>query len=120
MPRSFKVCLELERPYRFLYNDIKSAFINMGYRIVEEESDRLVFEKGSKIATYIGLINWNLVYRKVLVEIYRVRRKRTLVYLTYNFSWLTSIPILIRAARNELIDLSEQLGARDIKVLKYR
>jgi len=120
MPRSFKVCFVVEKPYQSLYNDIKKALVKMGYRVVEEGEDCLVFEKGSKIATYIGLTGWNLVYRKVQVEISRVKKRKLLVFLTYNFSWLTNIAILIKAAYGELMDLSQMLGAKSMKVVKFR
>ena len=120
MPRSFKVCFEVEKPYQSLYNDVKKAFIGMGYKVVEEKENYLVFEKGSKIATYIGLTGWNLVYRKVQVEINRVKKRKLLVFLTYNFSWLTNIAILIKAAYGELMDISQALGAKSVRVIKFR
>ncbi|MEM3509574.1 MAG: hypothetical protein QW076_03290 [Candidatus Anstonellales archaeon] len=112
--RSFIVSLSL---HDFGRVDIKSIFEHLNYRLVAEGNDEFIFEKGNKLFTYVGLTNWEYVFRRVVVD---VNRERNELRLIYNFSWLTNIGVLLRAAMPEIIFLKKSLYAVDLNVLKFR
>lgn len=97
---------------------LEKAFQELGYSpIPNEDPNKRFFEKGKKIATYLGLINWNLIYRKVLVELIDNEAK---VLIHYYFSWFTNIGVLVSASGPELKALQSKLGLKSIKVERYR
>jgi len=99
-------------------NEVSNGFQKLGYvPIPTEASNEKCFEKGKKIATILGLINWNLIYRKVVIGLSDDEKK---VLIHYHFSWLTNIGVLIRAAAPELKSLEKMLGIKTSKVERYR
>jgi len=94
---------------RVLRDDLK-------YRFVKNEHNGSWWEKGNKIATFIGLVNWNLLYRKVFVE--EVDRNK--VRFIYHFSWLTNVGVLISAARGELGYLQQVFKVEKMEVERLR
>ncbi|MGC8757923.1 MAG: hypothetical protein ACP5QX_05690 [Caldisericaceae bacterium] len=116
--RNFIVSLNLHKP---VSNDIsgiaKETFVSLGYKLLAQNDEKLVFEKGSKIFTYVGLVNWSLLYRKVDVEISSGKGE---VVLTYCFSWLTNIGVLIKSAMPEIKVIQGKLAADSLKVERFR
>lgn len=104
---------------RKILNITKEVFLNLGYKALFDDLDdeKMIFEKGSKFATYLGLVNWDIVYRRVEVKIERNDGK---IVMSYFFSWLTNIGFLIRAAMSEIAYLKKELGAESLKVEKFR
>ena len=96
---------------------VNKAFEALGYTRAIENQDVEVFSKGSRLATYMGLVNWDLIYRKVEAEIFCDEAK---VVLRYRFSWLTNIGILANASEPELRSLQHSFGAKTLKVERYR
>ena len=97
---------------------VDKGFQELGYApIPTEVPNEKCFEKGHKIATYLGLINWNLIYRKVVVGLTDDEKK---ILIHYHFSWLTNIGVLIKASAPELQSLEKKLGLKKIKVERYR
>lgn len=78
---------------------IKEVFSEkLGYRLLTCTERGCWWEKGNKIATFIGLVNWNILYRRVFAEQIAPDKVR----FTYKFSWLTNVGVLVSAARKEL------------------
>lgn len=97
---------------------VNNAFEELGYRpITNDPQPRIGFSKGSKLATYMGLVNWDLIFRKVEVEIVNDEAK---VLLHYRFSWLTNIGMLVNSSEPELRSLQHSFGAKTLKVERYR
>ena len=88
----------------------------LGYRLLGSTPRSSSWEKGSKIATYAGLVNWQLLYRRLLVEIVKSGTLR----FTYRFSWLTNVGVLVSAARHELGYLQEAFHAQQFEVERFR
>jgi len=124
MPRSFEVLFELEKDSQVrlqtVYSTLKETFTSLGYRIKEETSNRIIAEKGSRLATYLGSASWNLVYRRVHAEIVKAKRGKIIVRLIYDLSWLTNIAVLVWAAREELDSIARRLGAKSTRITKFR
>jgi hypothetical protein len=98
---------------------INTAFQELGYERAAAGNLKqgMEFTKGRKLATYLGLVNWDLVFRKVRVEMINGEAK---VLLHYCFSWLTNIGVLTNAAMPELRSLQRVFGARTMKTERLR
>ena len=97
---------------------VNNVFEELGYKpIAADLSQRVAYAKGNKLATYMGLVNWNLIYREVEVEMLYDKAK---VLLHYHFSWLTNIAVLVHASRPELRVLQREFGVKTLEVERYR
>lgn len=97
---------------------VDEAFRELGYSpIPSDESNKFHYEKGKKIATYLGSINLDWIYHKVVVEL---TNDETKVLIHYYFSWLTNIGGLLRASAPELKNLQNKIGIKSIKVERNR
>lgn len=109
MPRYVRVRAEISRkPSPFSVDTVKKVFTNLGYRILKEEENSLLLERGSKLATYIGLTRWDLIHRIVQLNIYPGEDK-IILDITFAFSWLTNIASLRRAVMPELKKIEQNL-----------
>lgn len=88
----------------------------LGYRLLDSTAERSSWEKGSKLATYAGLVNWRVLYRRLVVELV----EKDTVRLTYHFSWLTNVGVLASAARHELGFLQKAFHAEQFKMERLR
>jgi hypothetical protein len=77
---------------------------------------KIIFEKGNKFATYMGLVNGDLVYRRVEFEIVDDKGE---AHFSYYFSWLTNIGILLSRFMPELRLLKNKFGAKTVKIVKF-
>lgn len=97
---------------------IDNAFQELGYLpLPSDDPDKLFYEKGKKIATYLGSINLDWIYHKVVVEL---TNDDTKVLIHYYFSWLTNIGGLLKASGPELRTLQNKIGIKSIKVERNR
>jgi len=109
MPRYVRVRAEiLHKPSSFSLNTVKNVFINLGYRVLREGENSLLFERGSKLATYIGLTSWDLVYRTVELNMHSEEDK-IILDITFAFSWLVNIASLRKAVMPELRKIEQSL-----------
>jgi hypothetical protein len=116
--RNFIVSFNLEiAETLYLRKLIAESFASLGYRTVMLNEEGFIFEKGSKIFTYVGLVNWNYLYRKVKVSILKENKK---VILKYSFSWLTNVGVLIKAAMPEIRTLQAKFFAKSFEVERFR
>ncbi|KHO61417.1 hypothetical protein THYS13_18250 [Thermoanaerobacter sp. YS13] len=88
----------------------------LGYRFLNDTEKGCWWEKGSKMATFIGLVNWKFLYRRVFVE--QIAQDK--VKFTYYFSWLTNVGVLMSAAREELGYLQRVFQAEKMEVERLR
>jgi|GEM_PF-4068978 len=106
------------------FDVVNSAFEELKYKRVlsaaqytdSAAQQKVVFEKGNKFATYMGLINVNLVYRRVEFEIVNDKGEAS---FSYYFSWLTNVGILLSRFMPELRFLKNRFGAKSVKVVKF-
>jgi hypothetical protein len=97
---------------------IDKAYQELGYTpMPSDEPDKLCYEKGKKIATYLGSINLDWIYRRVVVEL---TNDDTKVLIHYYFSWLTNIGRLLSTSAPELKALQNKIGIKSIKVERNR
>ncbi|RIE06789.1 hypothetical protein [Candidatus Cryosericum terrychapinii] len=97
---------------------VDGVFEGLRYRrLANTAHQRMTFERGSKIATYMGLVNTDLIYRRVEVEMVRDEGR---VILSYLFSWFTNVAVLLTASMPELKFLQQKFGARTLKVERFR
>ena len=104
MPRIVQVEFKVRRK---LSDDELINFFSgeLKYKYLGKSGDALIFEKGSKLLTYLGLTNWNILYRKVFVKNYTDK-----INITYNFSWLSNVISLGWAASGELNKIKDRLN----------
>lgn len=109
MPRYVRVRAEISRkPSPFSLDAVKRVFTDLGYKILKEEENSLLLERGSKLATYIGLTRWDLVYRMLQLNIC-LGEDKIILDMTFAFSWLTNIASLRRAIMPELKKIERNL-----------
>lgn len=98
---------------------IIGLFKNLGYELELAKESEWVFKKGSKIATYAGLINWKLIFRRIVVEWLPIKEE---ICLTYIFPWATNIGLLSGAAKPELLKIAKSLNSKpnEIKFIRKR
>jgi len=114
--RYFKVCIKklAEGDTQQLVIDL---FRDLGYKLELSEDNEWTFKKGSMIFTYAGLINWELIFRRVIVSWLPASEE---ICLTYIFPWATNIGLLSGAAKPELIKIMKTLGSDKIKFIRKR
>lgn len=114
--RYFKVCIKklVEEDNQQL---VINLFRNLEYKLELAEDNKWTFKKGSKIATYAGLINWKLIFRRAVVEWLPASKE---MCLTYIFPWATNIGLLSGASKPELIKIMKSLGSSKIKFVRKR
>ena len=114
--RNFVVSYEIRKqPKEEIAAIVREAFTTLGYKMLPSNDDNIVFEKGNKVLTYIGFTNWDYVYRTVEASIRDGR-----IILTYQFSWLTNIGVLVRSASPELKILQNKFDSKSAKVERFR
>jgi len=75
-----------------------------------------MFEAGSKFYTYVmGTMRWEKALRKVMVELVPTE-KGSNAQITYDVSWLTSIPSIVKASRLEIARLKKEIKPMDIRI----
>ncbi len=97
---------------------IDKFYTESGYlRVDPQKPGEILYTKGKKWATYLGLVNWDLIFRTVKVELLPNENK---VRLTYLFSWLTNIGVLLRSSGPELTSLKSCLDNPKLSIERYR
>ena len=116
--RYFKVCIKKETDVDS-EQLIISLFSNLGYELELAKENKWVFKRGSRVATYAGLINWKLIFRRIVVEWLPMKKE---VCLTYMLPWATNIGLLSGAAKPELIKIAKSLNSKpnEIKFIRKR
>jgi formate/nitrite transporter FocA (FNT family) len=117
--RHFVVSFNVDKPVDSGLGElIEKNFTSLGYKLVALNEEELVFEKGSKIFTYVGLVNWNYLFRRVSVTTSGNAKGK--IFFTYSFSWLTNIGVLIKHAMPEIKILQDKFAAKTFKVERFR
>ena len=116
--RNFIVSFNIDKPTNLDVRAlITEVFISLGYKPVESNNEEFIFEKGNKVFTYAGLVNWNYLYRRVKVSIGSERKR---VSFKYSFSWLTNVGVLMKAAMPEIKILQDKFSAKTFEVERFR
>lgn len=98
-------------------NLVKKVFLEeLGYHFLYDTEKGFWCEKGNKIATIVGLVNWKFLYRRVFIE--QITQDK--VRFKYCFSWLTNVGVLVSAAREELGYLQKTFRSEKIEIERMR
>lgn len=98
-------------------NFVRKVFSEeLGYRFLYDTEKGFWWEKGNKMATLVGLVNWKFLYRRVFIE--QITQEK--VRFKYCFSWFTNVGVLISAAREELGYLQKIFRAEKIEIERMR